>query len=58
MDKNDLVINLEGISFSFVQEVESGQNFSETYDKYNKLISKFNIEIPELKKEIREFGIY
>ncbi|MHA1273965.1 MAG: phosphoenolpyruvate synthase [Promethearchaeota archaeon] len=60
-ERFDTIYNdIHKISFEFVKEIdkEASLNFDDLFNKYNDRIKEFIEEIPQLQKEIRQFGIY
>ncbi|MGQ4875911.1 MAG: phosphoenolpyruvate synthase [Promethearchaeia archaeon] len=60
-ERFDTIYNdIHKISFEFVKEIdkEASLNFDNLFNKYNDRIKEFIEEIPQLQKEIRQFGIY
>ncbi|MFX0020835.1 MAG: phosphoenolpyruvate synthase [Candidatus Hermodarchaeota archaeon] len=57
----DKIFNIiQKISYDFVNEIDQGkiQDFDNFFQEYQSQIKKFDEEIPNLKRQIREFGIY
>ncbi|MFW9818186.1 MAG: putative PEP-binding protein, partial [Candidatus Thorarchaeota archaeon] len=57
----DQIFNIiQKISYEFVNEIDQDniQEFNRFFQKYQNQIKKFDEEIPDLKRQIREFGIY
>ncbi|MHA2397297.1 MAG: phosphoenolpyruvate synthase [Promethearchaeota archaeon] len=52
--------NIQEITFDFVEKIDQGKidKFNEFFETYNKQIKNFQDQIPILRREIREFGIY
>ncbi len=52
--------DIQDISYSFVKELnhENIEDFNVIFNKFNERIVRFGKEIPNMKKKIREFGIY
>ncbi len=48
------------LSNNFVKEIDQGsvKDFKEFYDNYNGKIKEFGKEVPAIRKNIRQFGIY
>ncbi|MFX1278186.1 MAG: phosphoenolpyruvate synthase [Promethearchaeota archaeon] len=57
---DDIFENLQELSYDFVREIDQNKidKFDKCYEKYNNEIQGFKEKIPELRREIREFGIY
>ncbi|MFX1336997.1 MAG: phosphoenolpyruvate synthase [Promethearchaeota archaeon] len=57
---NEIFSALQNASYEFVKELDSQDisKFNDIYSKYNSLITQLGDTIPEIKKNIREFGIY
>jgi pyruvate,water dikinase len=52
--------SIQSLTYDFVKEIENGKidKFDIYYENFNSKIRSFKEEIPFLKREIREFGIY
>ncbi|MBD3256056.1 MAG: hypothetical protein GF383_13250, partial [Candidatus Lokiarchaeota archaeon] len=60
-DKIDGIFKeLANISYLFVKEIDNGDfdDFSQLYEKYNRRLLEFGKTIPNIRRSIREFGIY
>jgi hypothetical protein len=57
---NDIFVEIEKFSYDFVKELDEGKfsDFNNIYTDYNTRIKEFGNIIPNLRKNIREFGIY
>jgi len=57
---DDIFIKIQNASYDFVKEIENGKNdtFDRYYEKFNNDIRTLKENIPILRREIREFGIY
>ncbi len=57
---NQIFNSVQKISYDFVKEIDQGkiQNFNEFFNQYQYQIKEYDENIPTLKREIREFGIY
>jgi len=51
---------LQNASYDFIKEIDNEEisKFNNIYTKYSSLINQLGESIPEIKKNIREFGIY
>lgn len=59
-EEYDRIFNdIQSITYNFVKEINNGvENFGELYSRYNTQIKQFKEKIPQLKRRIREFGIF
>jgi len=59
-EEYDRIFNdIQSITYNFVKEIKNGvENFGELYSRYNTQIQQFKEKIPQLKRIIREFGIF
>jgi len=57
---NQIFSAIQQISYSFVKEIDGGEikKFHDFFNNYQNQIKEFGENIPRLKREIREFGIY
>ena len=57
---DNLFKELHDISFKFVKEINTGEikDFESHYKEYSGILTQITTEIPNIRKEIREFGIY
>ncbi|MFX1260311.1 MAG: putative PEP-binding protein, partial [Promethearchaeota archaeon] len=57
---NQIFDEIQKISYDFVKEIDQKEfeNFNDLFNKYQSQIEGFKEEIPNLQKNIREFGIY
>ncbi|MFX1480492.1 MAG: phosphoenolpyruvate synthase, partial [Promethearchaeota archaeon] len=57
---DEIFESIQELSYEFVKEIDQNKidEFYKCYEKYNNEIQGFNERIPELRREIREFGIY
>ncbi len=57
----DQIFNIiQKISYDFVKDIDQGKikNFNEFFNQYQNQIKEFDENIPILRRDIREFGIY
>ncbi|TFG27043.1 MAG: hypothetical protein EU532_08430, partial [Promethearchaeota archaeon] len=57
----DTIFNeIQTVSYDFIKELheQDTTNFNTIYEKYNSRIKEFGSKIPNIKKDVREFGIY
>ncbi|MGM0468691.1 MAG: phosphoenolpyruvate synthase [Promethearchaeati archaeon] len=56
----DRIFNdIQSISYNFVKDINNrSANFGEIYSKFNAQIKQFKEKIPQLKRVIRQFGIF
>ncbi|MHA1915974.1 MAG: phosphoenolpyruvate synthase [Promethearchaeota archaeon] len=52
--------SIQDITYEFVKKIDQGNidKFVDFFENYNKQIKDFQVKIPSLRREIREFGIY
>ncbi len=57
---NHIFDKIQQISHGFVQDIDKGEikNFDDFFKNYQNQLKEFSEKIPNLKKKIREFGIY
>ncbi len=57
---NNTFDTIQQISYDFVKEIDLGKNkkFNDYFNKYQSQIIELGEKIPEIMREIREFGIY
>lgn len=57
---NQIFDNLQELSYNYVKQIDIGigDKFITVFDKFNNQIKEFTEKIPDMKREIREFGIY
>ncbi|MFX1489918.1 MAG: putative PEP-binding protein, partial [Promethearchaeota archaeon] len=57
---NQIFDDLQELSYNYVKQIDIGisDKFDKVFDKFNNQIKVFTEKIPDMKREIREFGIY
>jgi pyruvate,water dikinase len=57
---DDIFNTIQKISYDFVDEIEQSEikEFNKFFEKYQNQLIEFDEEIPDLRRQIREFGIY
>jgi pyruvate,water dikinase len=57
---DDIFNTIQKISYNFVDEIEQSEikEFNKFFEKYQNQLIEFDEEIPDLRRQIREFGIY